>query len=57
MSLKEIIANSQSKDIQIQRAAIIQARKLLSSDRNPPIDELIENGILPILVKCLQSSE
>ena len=28
-------------------------RKLLSSDRNPPIDELIQSGILPILVHCL----
>ena len=29
------------------------SRKLLSSDRNPPIDDLIASGILPILVKCL----
>lgn len=28
-------------------------RKLLSSDRNPPIDDLIASGILPILVHCL----
>lgn len=28
-------------------------RKLLSSDRNPPIDDLIASGILPILVQCL----
>jgi len=28
-------------------------RKLLSSDRNPPIDDLISSGILPILVHCL----
>jgi hypothetical protein len=28
-------------------------RKLLSSDRNPPIDDLISSGILPILVNCL----
>ena len=30
-------------------------RKLLSSDRNPPIDDLINSGILPILVECLKS--
>uniref|UniRef100_A0A4W3JLW5 Karyopherin alpha 3 (importin alpha 4) n=1 Tax=Callorhinchus milii TaxID=7868 RepID=A0A4W3JLW5_CALMI len=29
-------------------------RKLLSSDRNPPIDELINSGILPVLVRCLE---
>ncbi|CDW54741.1 importin subunit alpha 4 [Trichuris trichiura] len=32
-------------------------RKLLSSDRNPPIDGLIKSGILPILVKCLCHDE
>lgn len=33
------------------------ARRLLSSDRNPPIDDLIESGILPILVKCLERDD
>ncbi|GFQ98191.1 importin subunit alpha-3, partial [Trichonephila clavata] len=28
--------------------------KLLSRDRNPPIDDLIQSGILPILVHCLR---
>ena len=32
-------------------------RKLLSSNRNPPIDELIESGILPILVECLNKDD
>lgn len=32
-------------------------RKLLSSDRNPPIDDLIKCGILPILVKCLERDD
>lgn len=32
-------------------------RKLLSSDRNPPIDDLIKSGILPILVKCLERND
>lgn len=33
------------------------ARRLLSSDRNPPIDDLIESGILPILVACLERDD
>jgi len=32
---------------------IVFNRKLLSSDRNPPIDDLIASGIMPILVHCL----
>jgi len=32
---------------------IVMCRKLLSSDRNPPIDDLIASGIMPILVNCL----
>lgn len=33
------------------------SRKLLSSDRNPPIDDLIKSGILPTLVKCLEKND
>ncbi|VEL21851.1 unnamed protein product [Protopolystoma xenopodis] len=33
------------------------ARKVLSSDRNPPIDELISANILPMLVSCLGSED
>ncbi|KAI6229966.1 Importin subunit alpha [Aphelenchoides fujianensis] len=54
-SLEEIVRKAQSADIEEQTQAITHARKLLSSDRNPPIDELIKSGILPILVGCLQS--
>lgn len=38
-----------------QLVAVQSARKLLSSDRNPPIDALIASGILPILVRCLEN--
>lgn len=44
-------AGSNIPDVQLK--AIQSARKLLSSDRNPPIDELINSEILPILVRCL----
>jgi len=37
-----------------QLAAVQAARKLLSSDKNPPINDLIQSDILPILVECLK---
>lgn len=45
---------AQTENPAAQLAAIQAARKLLSSDRNPPIDPLIASGILPILVQCLE---
>jgi len=44
-------------DPEDQLQAVQTARRLLSSDRNPPIDELIKSGILPILVHCLKRDE
>uniref|UniRef100_A0A915D876 Importin subunit alpha n=1 Tax=Ditylenchus dipsaci TaxID=166011 RepID=A0A915D876_9BILA len=54
-TLEEIVMQAQSPDPEVQMAAVTHARKLLSSDRNPPIDDLISSGILPILVHCLES--
>ena len=53
--LLEIVQNAKSNDPSVQMNAVQQARKLLSSERNPPIDDLIDSGILPILVECLRS--
>lgn len=44
-------------DANKQLAAVQAARKLLSSDRNPPINELIETGMLPTLVECLTATD
>ena len=52
--LEQIVANASSPDPNIQLAAVQAARKLLSSDRNPPIDALIQSGVLPVFVKCLE---
>lgn len=53
-SISEIVANAaKSLEPNIQLDAVQAARKLLSSDRNPPIDGLIGSGILPVLVACL----
>lgn len=53
-SLQAIVNSAGSDNIEEQLNAVKAARKLLSSDKNPPIDELIRSGILPILVSCLQ---
>ena len=52
-SLDTIVQKARSSDPATQLAAVQAARKLLSSDRNPPIDALINSGILPVLVNCL----
>ena len=51
------MAKAQSPEPATQLSAVQAARKLLSSDRNPPIDALIQSGILPVLVKCLSVTD
>lgn len=53
-NLEVIVQNANSNEPTIQLNAVQAARKLLSSDRNPPIDDLINSGFLPILVHCLR---
>ncbi|XP_039600827.1 importin subunit alpha-4 isoform X3 [Polypterus senegalus] len=57
VTLDAILQNATSDNPVIQLSAVQAARKLLSSDRNPPIDDLIKSGILPILVKCLERDD
>ncbi|OAD52483.1 Importin subunit alpha-3, partial [Eufriesea mexicana] len=54
INLADLVENASSNDPSVQLQAVQAARKLLSSDRNPPIDLLIESKILPALVKCLE---
>lgn len=56
-SLEVIVENASSNNQGIQLSAVQAARKLLSSDRNPPIDDLLRSGILPILVRCLDRDD
>jgi hypothetical protein len=57
-SLDQIVFNAKQHDQPaLQLSAVQSARKLLSSERNPPIDDLIKSGILPTLVRCLMQDE
>lgn len=55
--LRLLVEEAASDVPDVQLNAIQFARKLLSSDRNPPIDELINSEILPILVRCLNEDK
>lgn len=58
IDLEELVRNAANPEIPDQQlTAVQQCRKLLSSDKNPPIDELIATGVLPILVACLSRAE
>ncbi|KAL5009631.1 hypothetical protein ScPMuIL_011936 [Solemya velum] len=53
MSLEEIIAAIGNTDSKKQMLATQAARKLLSKEKNPPIDDIIQSGVVPRLVEYL----
>uniref|UniRef100_A0AC34RSE6 AMP-dependent synthetase/ligase domain-containing protein n=1 Tax=Panagrolaimus sp. JU765 TaxID=591449 RepID=A0AC34RSE6_9BILA len=53
--LHSIVSQARSSNPKTQMVAVTKARELLSSDKIPSIDDLIEIGIVPILVQCLAS--
>lgn len=54
-SLDEVVQMMQSNDESTAYRATQAARKILSQERNPPIDALIAQGIVPICVNFLES--
>ena len=54
-SLEEIIVHMRSDDSTLVFRATQAARKMLSQERNPPIDSLISHGIVPICVEFLDT--
>lgn len=56
-SLEEIIMHMKCDDPSLVHRATQAARKMLSQERNPPIENLIDHGIVPICVDFLESSK
>lgn len=55
MSLEEIMENLQSMNAEQHFAAVQGVRKMLSRERNPPIDTVINMGLVPILIGFLEN--
>lgn len=51
--LKLLIESTHISELSILLYAVQQTRRLLSNKRDPPIDDVISIGIIPILVDCL----
>ncbi|XP_043640931.1 importin subunit alpha-like [Drosophila teissieri] len=52
----EIVAAMNSEDQERQFLGMQSARKMLSRERNPPIDLMIGHGIVPICIRFLQNT-
>lgn len=57
MNAEEIIRGMLSGDKEQQLLATTTARKILSRERNPPIDLMIQCGIVPRCVEFLSHSD
>lgn len=54
---EEIVIGMDSSNIDINFEAVQATRKMLSRERQPPIDLMISHGIVPKLVQFLEYSE
>lgn len=57
MTLDEITTNIQHSNPSIQYQAVQAVRKMLSRERNPPIDTVIDMGLVPTLISFLEDFE
>jgi len=55
--LPTIVAGIRSNDPRVQYEKVTQIRKMLSIERNPPIQQVIESGIIGRLIEFLKRSE
>jgi len=56
-SLPGLVQGVRSEDRNTQIEAVTQFRKLLSIERNPPIEEVIRAGVVPLFVEFLKRTD
>lgn len=57
MSIEDILTNIQCTNPTLQYKAVQSVRKMLSREKNPPIDTVIGMGLVPVLIKFLDDFE
>ena len=53
MTLEAIVRGIQSDDVKVQQQATQSCRRILSREKQPPIDAIIEANVIPRLVSFL----
>ena len=53
MPMHDIISHMNGNDAEQRFTAVQTSRKILSRERNPPIDDFINAGLVPLLVQFL----
>jgi importin subunit alpha-1/8 len=57
MPMEEIVPSIQNDNLSVQFKAVQTVRKMSSKEKNPPIDTIINMGLVPILIKFLDDFE
>lgn len=57
LSIPSIVENINSTNPLNQYAGVQSCRRLLSKERNPPLDNIVQSGVLPKLVEFLGSAD
>ena len=57
LTIEEIILGMKSDDKVVQLQATQACRKMLSKEQNPPINDMISKGIVPLCVNFLESDQ
>ncbi|CCK70787.1 karyopherin alpha KNAG_0F01190 [Huiozyma naganishii CBS 8797] len=57
LELPQMIEQIQSADFQEQLAATVKFRQILSREHRPPIDVVIQSGVVPILVNFMNENQ
>lgn len=55
--LPQMVQQINSNDMQEQLAATVKFRQILSREHNPPIDMVIQSGVVPILVNFMNENQ
>jgi Importin beta binding domain len=57
MPMEEIVPSIQNDNLSVQFKAVQTVHKMSSKEKNPPIDTIINMGLVPILIKFLDDFE
>ncbi|EDV25305.1 uncharacterized protein TRIADDRAFT_23692 [Trichoplax adhaerens] len=57
VTLINLISRAKNSDPNVQLEAVQAIRKLLSKDKSPPIDHIVNTGVVTTLVNCLERND